>query len=693
MKKLLLGIVCIAFFGTTAMAQTVTFAGNGSTTQLAGMGSDAYHVSEYIYSSANVGATNFLTPASAIQKINLNITALGYTSSFSNVKIYLKEVAAATTSFTAGNYSTAGYTLVYDGVFPGSPTGWVGVTLSTPFMRTLGTNNLQMMLERTDGVSTSNGAANPPVTWAADNTVAASARRYNGTAPLSGATALSTSAFRVGVQFVAPIPIDATLTSISAPAISCNTTSNISVVLRNQGTTPIAIGAASVTLRLGGANSSQAILNNSTLIAPNTTETITFNNVSVANSGTTRDSAFVTLVGDGDVVNDTIKGSFITASNINVNSTTPVVEDVEGSLPVFGYISVLAGNRQLWSLYDVVDAAAPYSNSSMPTGTSLSAHGGNTFFYFDNYSGASSVGFSGRLFSNCITLPPTTASCASSLTFWMSHDAIFPTDLDSMYVSISTDKGATWTRIPGAAYGRYDAAYSTIGWAMKTVDLSAYQGQTFQVGFEGVSKYGNIIGLDDITISTNCVQPVELSSFTGVKVNGVNKLNWNTATELNNSGFELQRSADGKNFTKLAFVNSKSENGNSASPLSYTFVDENPLRGANYYRLNQVDKDGKSTLSEIVTIKGDKVSKLEVSAIFPNPVKDRLTVKIEGSASEKVSVQVVDLAGKVLSVQNVQVGIGENQISVNTSKLTNGNYILKVTTENGETSVQKFVKQ
>ncbi len=187
--------------------------------------------------------------------------------------------------------------------------------------------------------------------------------------------------------------------------------------------------------------------------------------------------------------------------------------------------------------------------------------------------------------------------------------------------------------------------------------------------------------------------PVELSSFTGVKVNGVNKLSWNTATELNNSGFELQRSADGKNFTKLAFVNSKSENGNSASPLSYTFVDENPLRGANYYRLNQVDKDGKSTLSEIVTIKGDKVSKLEVSAIFPNPVKDRLTVKIEGSASEKVSVQVVDLAGKVLSVQNVQVGIGENQISVNTSKLTNGNYILKVTTENGETSVQKFVKQ
>lgn len=188
--------------------------------------------------------------------------------------------------------------------------------------------------------------------------------------------------------------------------------------------------------------------------------------------------------------------------------------------------------------------------------------------------------------------------------------------------------------------------------------------------------------------------PISLTSFTGSKVGTINKLVWNTAGEQNNKGFELQRSADGVNFSSLEFVNSKATNGNSTSNLNYVFNDEKPLKGTSYYRLKQVDNDGKSSLSNVVVINGNKVATIELSNLYPNPVKDKLNLIISNEANRKVDLIVTDLSGKIVLTQSQTVSIGDSNIQLNVEKLASGSYILKAVCNDGcESSLRKFVKQ
>ncbi len=144
------------------------------------------------------------------------------------------------------------------------------------------------------------------------------------------------------------------------------------------------------------------------------------------------------------------------------------------------------------------------------------------------------------------------------------------------------------------------------------------------------------IGADEFTT----VLPVSLVRFTGTKNNTINTLTWSTLTETNNKGFEILRSADGVQFTTLAFVASKADNGNSAQLIHYQLKDEQPLTTNNYYRLKQIDKDGKTTLSNIVLLKAGNATKLEVAAVYPNPVKNNLTVLINTSTTEKATITI-----------------------------------------------------
>ncbi len=196
------------------------------------------------------------------------------------------------------------------------------------------------------------------------------------------------------------------------------------------------------------------------------------------------------------------------------------------------------------------------------------------------------------------------------------------------------------------------------------------------------------IGADEFTT----VLPVTLANFSGTTNNGINTLSWTTVTETNNTGFELLRSIDGINFTKLAFVASKSATGNSSTSLQYQFADNSPLATANYYRLKQIDKDGKTTVSNIVLLKGFKSNKLEVVAVYPNPVQDKLNLLIVSTKIAKGSIVIVDYSGKTLVSQQVQLINGEINVQLNTNQLVKGNYVIRLT--NGlETATNKFVKQ
>jgi hypothetical protein len=187
--------------------------------------------------------------------------------------------------------------------------------------------------------------------------------------------------------------------------------------------------------------------------------------------------------------------------------------------------------------------------------------------------------------------------------------------------------------------------------------------------------------------------PVTLVNFVGEKRNTINKLQWTTLTELNNTGFELQRSANGKDFSTLTFIKSKAENGASNAAINYSFEDVKPLVTTNYYRLKQIDKDGKSTLSNIVVLAGNKVDRFEMTNLYPNPAVSNLNITINATKDENIQLVVTDIVGKILIQEKRFVTKGTNSTSLNTQKLCAGMYIVKAITANAtEIISSKFVK-
>lgn len=131
--------------------------------------------------------------------------------------------------------------------------------------------------------------------------------------------------------------------------------------------------------------------------------------------------------------------------------------------------------------------------------------------------------------------------------------------------------------------------------------------------------------------------PVTLINFTAKKSGKTNLLRWSTTSEVNNSGFEIERSFDARNFDKIGFLDGKGESKNLET---YQFVDENPY-SVSYYRLKQIDVDGKSTYSRIVQVHSAE----QALKLYPNPAKDIFTIESKGGAK---SIDIYNLNGTKL---------------------------------------------
>ena len=177
--------------------------------------------------------------------------------------------------------------------------------------------------------------------------------------------------------------------------------------------------------------------------------------------------------------------------------------------------------------------------------------------------------------------------------------------------------------------------------------------------------------------------PVTFSNFSGYKDGNRNQLQWTTATEINNLGFEVQRSADGINYSPVGFVNSQASGGNSTSVLNYRFTDNNITGNKQYYRLRQVDIDNRSKLSNIVLIDGDKPLQLKVEGTFPNPATTIINLQIASPGKGKITASLSDMAGKIVMQKIITVEAGRNIVPVDVSQLANNSYLLKVTDATG----------
>ena len=221
------------------------------------------------------------------------------------------------------------------------------------------------------------------------------------------------------------------------------------------------------------------------------------------------------------------------------------------------------------------------------------------------------------------------------------------------------------------------AKWNGIAWSALESGLNGgvlsilFSGNVYAGGFfTNVGSGGTpVAGLSRIARLGDVVLSVEFLDFAATPSVKGNLLTWETANETNNKGFEVERQR-GNAWEPLGFVASKSSKGTSHS---YQFIDNAPL-STSYYRLRQIDNDGKETLSKVVSVINKGTDKLKV---YPSVTNHYLTIDTEATADYEI----VNLLGQV-------VGRGKAVSQIDVSALANGSYILKV----GDTQA-KFVKQ
>lgn len=169
------------------------------------------------------------------------------------------------------------------------------------------------------------------------------------------------------------------------------------------------------------------------------------------------------------------------------------------------------------------------------------------------------------------------------------------------------------------------------------------------------------------------VLPIELVSFTAEKRKQQIILNWTTASEINNNYFSVLRSSDNLIFEPIAKING---GGNSSSLLNYSAIDQHPLTGINYYRLDQYDFNGEVSSSSIVmNVCTEKNHSIQ---ILNNPSFNSLINYVMiNEISERATVQLLDELSNVIYTEQIFVEKGEKSYSITTAHLSNGIYFLK----------------
>ncbi len=179
--------------------------------------------------------------------------------------------------------------------------------------------------------------------------------------------------------------------------------------------------------------------------------------------------------------------------------------------------------------------------------------------------------------------------------------------------------------------------------------------------------------------------PVNLTSFSGkVQPSGI-ALKWNTATESNSSHFEITRSTDGNEFKNIGSVLSV---GNSISLKSYSFTDNAPVAGVNYYQLQQKDLNGNSEKSEIIAVNNNLIS----NTFTINATNTSANAIVNAVSNATAIISITDIAGKKVFEKNFQIEKGQNTLKIDLSKTSAGVYVASLVIAHKKTVVVKFVK-
>ena len=202
---------------------------------------------------------------------------------------------------------------------------------------------------------------------------------------------------------------------------------------------------------------------------------------------------------------------------------------------------------------------------------------------------------------------------------------------------------------------------------------------------------GDIIWTAPIWVYRNSIiVPITLTRFTGIQQDDNIRLNWTTAQEINAEHFVIEHSVNGTDFTPAGNVNSKYQN--SSIPTDYEFFHASPVKGLNFYRLKQYDKDGHFKYSDIIPVIFGR-SIVKTIKINPNPVISNLNIRLTVSENANVLCKIYNADGREVRSLTASVTPGNNIIATDVSALADGNYIIVLISNNERVAETKFIKQ
>ncbi|KAA9332246.1 T9SS type A sorting domain-containing protein [Hymenobacter busanensis] len=234
-----------------------------------------------------------------------------------------------------------------------------------------------------------------------------------------------------------------------------------------------------------------------------------------------------------------------------------------------------------------------------------------------------------------------------------------------------------------------------------TLQVARFDGATFvsegNGGTTGSAAAGSVVSAAAVSGfgvfsfgSTTPINPlpVELTAFWAeTEGDGAARIRWNTATEKDNAGFEIERSITGESWQKVGFVPGQ---GTTAHPQAYSWLDVAGLGGKVYYRLRQLDTNGKATYSMVAAVKLQLAQ--QALALYPNPAKDQVTLRLPGAGAGPVQVQLTDLTGRVV-LRTTVLFKGTEAVLPLTGQVKPGVYLLQVNGTGQKATMQRLVVQ
>jgi hypothetical protein len=269
---------------------------------------------------------------------------------------------------------------------------------------------------------------------------------------------------------------------------------------------------------------------------------------------------------------------------------------------------------------------------------------------------------------------------------------IFAASGSSTIVTISypgspytTGTGTATPVITGITTGTFS---STIGLSLDSttgvVYLDSSIANTYTVTYNYTNGACATSSTASINITTTGALPVKLVYFNAEKQGSTALLQWATTEEINNSYFEVERSSNSVNFSPIKKVDANNSNSNQLN--KYSAIDNTPLPGNNFYRLKQVDIDGKVSYSSVVELSFSGSTALKV---FPNPAtQNEITVNYTLGSLKTIAVYSVE--NKLMLMRNLNNVSGNQKLDI--SNLAKGVYIIKLSGDKGNESVL-FTKQ